>query len=188
MLILLIIIIIGLFILDSNHMKEQFTNLQYFIVKYVSDPIKLTKYKKMYPNNIVQSNTVKSLNTNQIKIQSNIKSIYAPKIKEKFKVKIDPIVSNIKYNLYGEDNLNFKKAGIVNSTNNIDQTTNINIMNHTNKTQGKTIKDLYDEITNDNRFDLQQDMNNVNAFDSHDNYIIDKQYGATHFDTYSIKN
>ena len=111
---------------------------------------------------------------------------YKP-IKEKFKVKINhiaPITQNQHiFKLYGEDNLNFKKAGIIKDVKNIDQTTNINIMDHTNKGVGKTIKQLYDEITNDNR---NQNITNLEPFDSQDNYIIDTatNYGTSGFNTY----
>ena len=60
-------------------------------------------------------------------------------------------------------------------------------MNHTNRGVNKTIKDIYDEITNDNR-NLNTNLDNLDAYDSADNYKIDQKYGSTHFDTYSIKN
>jgi hypothetical protein len=104
----------------------------------------------------------------------------------KFKEKFNQTMSNTKYKLYGEDNMNFVKAGIVKQDTNIDQSTNINIMNYTNKQEGKTIKELYDNITNDNRLDLQKDLENLDAYDSNDNYSIDKHYGNTKFDTYSV--
>ena len=116
-----------------------------------------------------------------------MQTIYNPKIKEKFNVKINPIITNPKYKLYGEENLDFKKAGIIKQSTDIDQTTNINIMNHTNSSMNKTIKDLYDEITNDNR-NLDMNLDNLDAYDPVDNYNIDKKYGATKFDTYSVQN
>ena len=56
-------------------------------------------------------------------------------------------------------------------------------MDHTNNGVGKTIKQLYDEITNDNR---NQNITNLEPFDSQDNYIIDTatNYGTSGFNTY----
>ena len=188
LLILCIIFIIGLFLLNYKNILENFKNNQVFTSILLQDPIKLIKYQKEHPNSDIQSNIVLSADIPRIKKQLRIKSIYKPIIREKFNVRIDPIITNPKYKLYGEDNLIFSKAGIIKQPTDIDQSTNINIMNHTNNNQGKTIKDIYDEITNDNRLDLQQDLDNLSAYDSADNYNIDKNYGATQFDTYSIKN
>jgi len=185
LLILIIIFIIGLFLFDYKNILENYKNNQTYIPVFLNDPIKLIKYHKEHPNHDIQSNLVSSANLQQIKKQSQIKSIYNPKLREKFNVKIDPIITNSKYKLYGEDNLNFTKAGIVKQPTDIDQTTNINIMNHANNSMNKTIKDLYDEITNDNR-NFNLNLDNLDAYDPADNYNIDKKYGSTHFDTYSI--
>lgn len=186
LLICCVLLIIILYLLNTNNYSEQFKNIQEYIPRIFQDPVKLIKYKKNNPNNDIQSNRVYSANLRQIKKQ-NQRMIYSP-IKEKFKVKINhmaPITQNKQtiYKLYGEDNLNFKKAGIIQSNKDIDQTTNINIMNHTNNGTGKTIKELYDEITNDNR---NQNIDNVEPFDSQDNYVIETitNYGSTGFNTY----
>lgn len=166
---------------------EHFKNFQEYIPFIVHDPIKLIKYKKENPYNNIQSNRVYSVNKlykTSYKFE-NFKTNSSIKNKKQFEIKINspPKNQNVVYKLYGEDNLNFKKAGIINNPKNIDQTTNINIMNHTNNNIGKTIKELYDEITNDNR---TQDISNLEPFDSLDNYIINTKtnYGNTNFNTY----
>ena len=187
LLILIMIFIIGIFLFDYKNTLETYKNNQTYTPVLLNDPIKLARYKKFNPNPDIQSNLVSTADIQQIKKQLQMRSIYRPKTKENFKVKIDPIIKNPKYRLYGEDNLNFVKAGIIKQPTDIDQSTNINIMNHANNSINKTIKDIYDEITNDNR-DINVNLENLNAYDPLDNYNIDKKYGSTQFDTYSIKN
>lgn len=182
LLIIIIILIISLYIFNYKLLLEGFKNTQTFKPVFKNNPIKLARYQKKHPNPDIQSNIVYSANLQQINKQSNIKSIYNPKFTEKFNVKIDQ-----KYKLYGEDNLNFKKAGIIKQPTDIDQTTNINIMNLTNNSMNKTIKDIYDDITNDNR-NTNMNLDNLLAYDPLDNYNIDTKYGSTQFDTYSMNN
>ena len=59
-------------------------------------------------------------------------------------------------------------------------------MNYANQGVNKTIKDIYDEITEDNRLKLQTNLDDLNAYDSNDNFNIKERYGHTNFDTYSI--
>ena len=51
---------------------------------------------------------------------------------------------------------------------------------------GQTIKQIYDEITNDNRLNLQQNLDNLEAYTNRSDFIIGEKYGATRFDTYSV--
>ena len=178
-----LLLFIIIYFLIYEKVPEHFKNFQEYIPRIVHDPLKLIKYKKENPNYDIQSNKVYSIN-------KSYSTKYNPekfKINNKkhFEIKINspPKNQNVIYKLYGEDNLTFKKAGVIDNPKNIDQTTNINIMNHTNNNIGKTIKDLYDEITNDNR---TQDISNLEPFDSLDNYIIDNKinYGNTNFNTY----
>jgi hypothetical protein len=94
----------------------------------------------------------------------------------------------------------------------IDQTISINIMDYANKgkqsvpidyanpsnvkvedknlntinTRGKTIKDIYDEITQDGRLDLQKNLDDLQAFNNRNDYVLGEKYGTTRFDTYAI--
>ena len=69
----------------------------------------------------------------------------------------------------------------------IDQTISQNIMSYVNNlTKKKTIKEIYDDITNDGRLTLQQNLNDLEANDSGTQFIIGEKYGTTQFDTYSL--
>ena len=59
-------------------------------------------------------------------------------------------------------------------------------MNHTNKEIDKTIKEIYDELTNDNRLKLQTNLDDLETYDTTDNYNIKGKYANSSFDTYSI--
>jgi len=166
MLLILFIIIIFLYLLNYYILENNKSYIQVFLINF----IELIKYNK--------NPDISPVNYSQIK---------KPNTTGKFKVKINPIIENLKYRLYGEDNLIFKKAGIIKQQTDVDQTTNINIMNHVNNSTNKTIKDIYNEITNDNR-NININLDNLDANDPTDNYNINKQYGATQFDTYSMKN
>jgi hypothetical protein len=50
----------------------------------------------------------------------------------------------------------------------------------------RTIKEIYDELTNDNHFALQQNLDDLEAKDFRNDYNINEKYGATRFDTYSV--
>lgn len=111
------------------------------------------------------------------------------------------------HKLYGDALFTFKPAKkiISNDHPTIDQTISSNIINyieqgiesvpdnHTmngckiNNMQGKTIKQIYDDITNDNRFEFQQNLDDVEANNARDDYIIGRKYGCTRFDTYSVQ-
>jgi len=202
--ILFIIFIIGLF-LDFKSIIEHYNNNQTYIPKLLNDPLKLLKYKKENPTTDIQSNLVYTANLSEIKKQHSLRSIYRFQNTQKPPETINSIIkskvpigqikpvenfttsSSNRYKLYGEDNLDFKPAGIISDPANIDQTVNINIMNHTNKGTNKTIKDLYDEITEDNRSKLQTNIEDLNAYDPNDNFNIDKKYGHSSFDTYSMR-
>ena len=71
---------------------------------------------------------------------------------------------------------------------NVDQTVNLNIMDYVNDTESKnkTIKEIYDDLTNDNRLVLQEDLDNLQTANFNDNFVIGEKYGATRFDTYSV--
>ena len=76
---------------------------------------------------------------------------------------------------------------------NFNQNPNLNLnQNQTNptnikKTKGRTIKEIYDDITNDGRQTLQQNLDDLEATDKGTQFIIGEKYGATRFDTYSIR-
>ncbi len=55
------------------------------------------------------------------------------------------------------------------------------------KTKGRTIKEIYDDITNDGRMNLQQNLDDLEANDKGTEFIIGEKYGATRFDTYSVR-
>ena len=78
-----------------------------------------------------------------------------------------------------------------NQTNFNQNQTNFNStqINPTNikKTKGRTIKEIYDDITNDGRMNLQQNLDDLEATDKGTQFIIGEKYGATRFDTYSVR-
>ncbi len=131
----------------------------------------------------------------------------------KSKVSLSPIIKNInsKYKLYGDDLLISQPAKTITKQSNlmsnqnkakveltgilpniiepeIDQTINTNIINYINKSenQNKTIKQIYDEMTNDNRHATTQNIDDLEAFTKNDNYNLGEKYGASKFDTYSL--
>jgi polyhydroxyalkanoate synthesis regulator phasin len=55
-----------------------------------------------------------------------------------------------------------------------------------NNLNERTIKEIYDELTNDNRLALQQNLDDLEAKDFRNDYNINEKYGATRFDTYSV--
>jgi hypothetical protein len=97
----------------------------------------------------------------------------------------------------------------INHIDQIDQTVSLNIANYVNNNiqsneidynkmspepiiqssksnKNRTIKDIYDAITNDNRLALQQNLDDLEAFTNREDYEIGEKYGATRFDTYSV--
>jgi hypothetical protein len=67
----------------------------------------------------------------------------------------------------------------------INQTEQCNKLEQSSKV--RTIKDIYDNLTNDNRMELQQNLDELEAYDDQDKYLIGDKYGASRFDTYSVK-
>jgi len=59
--------------------------------------------------------------------------------------------------------------------------------NNIKKIKGRTIKEIYDDITNDGRMILQQNLDDLEANDKGTEFIIGEKYGATRFDTYSVR-
>ena len=89
-------------------------------------------------------------------------------------------VSNIEiYNFNKINNISESTSKI----HNINDPNNINIR----KMKGKTIKEIYDDITNDGRMNLQQNLDDLEANDKGSQFIIGEKYGATRFDTYSVR-
>ena len=62
----------------------------------------------------------------------------------------------------------------------------LNINNYIKKNNNNTLKSIYDELTNDHRLDVMNDLENLEANSIKETYIINNRYGATNFDTYSI--
>jgi hypothetical protein len=115
-----------------------------------------------------------------------------------------------KYTLYADNLFTFEPAKklLTNDTPNIDQTISSNIKNYVehgvesfdnnqitnennctiniNHMNGKTIKEIYDDITNDGRMQFQQNLDDLEANDNRNDFIIGEKYGATRFDTYSV--
>jgi hypothetical protein len=52
--------------------------------------------------------------------------------------------------------------------------------------KGKTIKEIYDTITQDGRLDLQKNLDDLEAFDDRKDYKLGEKYGSTRFDTYAL--
>ena len=111
------------------------------------------------------------------------------------------------HKLYADALFTFGPAKKIISNNHptIDQTISSNIINYVkqgiesvpdnhsingckiNNMQGETIKQIYDDITNDNRFEFQQNLDDVEANNMRDDFVIGEKYGATRFDTYSVQ-
>ena len=70
--------------------------------------------------------------------------------------------------------------------NDIISQTPLKIENNEKKLNERTIKEIYDELTNDNRLALQQNLDDLEAKDFRNDYNINEKYGATRFDTYSV--
>lgn len=132
------------------------------------------------------------------------------------KVNFNPIVSNpeSKYKLYHDSLFTPNPAPKLYNEHDpiIDQTINTNIQNYINKgiqsvpidyanpsntsaenidlgkvnMKGKTIKEIYDEITQDSRLDLQKNLDDLQAFNNRNDYMLGEKYGATRFDTYAL--
>jgi hypothetical protein len=51
----------------------------------------------------------------------------------------------------------------------------------------RTIKDIYDDLTNDGRLQYQQNLDNLEGSNFRNDFELGTQYGATRFDTYAVK-
>ena len=137
-----------------------------------------TKYK-LYHESLFRTNPAKKLidsNKPYIDqtISQNIMSYMNDGIETIYPDNLD--VNNIVIDNYNEIN---------HSANKTDPTNEINL--NIKKMRGKTIKDIYDEITNDGRMNLQQNLDDLEANDTGTQFIIGEKYGATRFDTYSVR-
>ena len=91
-------------------------------------------------------------------------------------------------------NENFKSIKIINEHNYkqiIDNNKQIyqyynydNNKNNINYKFNKSIKDVYDELTNDNRISLQQNIGDLESNNNKNYYILGNKYGNTKFDTF----
>ena len=137
-----------------------------------------TKYK-LYHESLFRTNPAKKLiDSNKPYIDQtvsqNIMSYINDGIETVYPDNLD--VNNIVIDNYNEIN---------HLANKIDPTNEINL--NIKKMRGKTIKDIYDDITNDGRMNLQQNLDDLEANDRGTQFIIGEKYGATRFDTYSVK-
>ena len=149
-------------------------------------------------------------NINEIKLNKYKKN---PNLQ---KVNFNPVATNpeSKYKLYHDSLFTPNPAPKLYSENKpvVDQTINTNIQNYINKgiqsvpidyanpsntaveeidlkkisMKGKTIKDIYDEITQDSRLDLQKNLDDLQAFNNRNDYMLGEKYGTTRFDTYAL--
>jgi hypothetical protein len=96
-------------------------------------------------------------------------------------------VNNIEIDDFNHiNNLNHpKNSNYLNNPHDEIDKNNINF--NTKKMRGKTIKEIYDDITNDGRLNLQQNLDDLEANDKGTQFIIGEKYGATRFDTYSVR-
>ena len=96
----------------------------------------------------------------------------------------DELDINILNDLYNHNKL-------IQSTHIANQIANNERQNYSNKfnnpENGRTIKEIYDNITNDGRIELQQNLDDLEAFDDGTEYVLGEKYGETRFDTYSSK-
>lgn len=132
---------------------------------------------------------------------------HASLAKQKCFTEVKKVSRTSNHKLYADALFTFEPAKkiISNDHPTIDQTISLNIINYVeqgiesvpdnhsmngckiNNMQGKTIKQIYDDITNDNRFEFQQNLDDVEANNMRNDFIIGEKYGATRFDTYSVQ-
>lgn len=204
---LVIIIFIIIFILEYNT-RESFKNNQTYEQIYLNDPNKINNYKINIPStNYIPSDIndhifkKENLNDKNIifdPISVNIDCKYKlygdinldfkesgrvyldnrPNIDQTIDTNIKNYINNNEINNYNETqfkkNLNLYNSII--ASNEIDK----QVINN------NTIKQIYDNLTNDNRIELQQNLDDLEAFSFRDDYIINEKYGNTRFDTYHI--
>jgi hypothetical protein len=109
----------------------------------------------------------------------------------KTKIKFNPVISNnSKYKLYGDNFMVSQPAGKIDCKYDFNQLINTNIINHVNKSDDdKTIRDIYNEMTNDHRLEYQQNLDELEGYDDRSDYEISygTKYGSTRFDTFNVK-
>ena len=131
----------------------------------IPEPSSKVKYDKPYGSFILKPNM------NDLK-----QPIYPDQIDQSVNINISNYVNhNIQSNeidYRSESNANTEPDPIIGS----------NIKSNKNK----TIKDIYDAITNDNRLALQQNLDDLEAWSNRTDFMIGEKYGATRFDTYSV--
>jgi hypothetical protein len=143
-----------------------------------------------------KSNQKSYLNSNQKRNQErnhlqkqNIENF--TKINTEQKIKFNPVISNnLKYKLYGDNFMVSQPAGKIDCKYDFNQLINTNIINHVNKSDDdKTIRDIYNEMTNDHRLEYQQNLDELEGYDDRSDYEISygTKYGSTRFDTFNVK-
>ena len=112
---------------------------------------------------------------------------------------LKPDTNDLKQPIYPDQidqSININISNYVNhniQSNEIDYQTNPNtkpepiIGSNIKSNKNRTIKEIYDNITNDNRLALQQNLDDLEAWSDRNDYIIGEKYGATRFDTYSVR-
>lgn len=206
----LVIILLIVILIFEYKTRETFKNNQTYEPKYLNDPKNIKKIKtklpkhRYFPSNIndpifkKEKSSCQTLKFDPISV--NIDSKYklygdvnldfkeGGRIYLDNKPNIDQTVDiNIKNYINNNEVIEF---------NDIQYKPDLNIYNHIislnqdnqeiQQNNNKTIKDIYDELTNDNRLELQKNLDDLEAFDGRNDYKINEKYGATRFDTYSI--
>ena len=157
------------------------------VVKLIID------YKRKYESNKDNNHQKKNQKNNQKKNQ-NIDTFINTNTERETKIKFDPVIStNSKYKLYGDNFMISKPAGKIDCKYNLDfnQLTNTNIIDHVNNIDqnDKTIRKIYNEMTNDHRLEYQQNLDELEGYDDRSDYEISygTKYGSTRFDTFNVK-
>lgn len=122
-------------------------------------------------------------------INSNIETNV--KTNNKKEIKFNPvIITNPKYKLYGDNFMVSKPAGKIDCKYDFNQQINTNIIDHVNNIDNdKTIREIYNEMTNDHRLEYQQNLDELQGYDDRSDYEINygTKYGSTRFDTFNVK-
>lgn len=206
---LFIILLIIIFIFQYK-IRESFKNNQYYEQKYLNDPKNIKKIKtklppyKYIPSNIndpifkKERSECKLLKFNPVTINIDSKyKLYGDvnlDFKEGGRIYLDnkpnidqTVDTNIKNYINNNEVINFNDTQYKPDLNIYNHIISLNQDNQEIlQNKDKTIKDIYDELTNDNRLELQQNLDDLEAFDDRNDYKINEKYGATRFDTYSI--
>ena len=206
----LVIILLIVILIFEYETRETFKNNQTYEPKYLNDPKNIKKIKtklpkhRYFPSNINDPIFKKEkLSCQTLKfdpISVNIDSKYklygdinldfkeGGRIYLDNKPNIDQTVDiNIKNYINNNEVIEFNDTQYKPDFNIYNHIISLNQDNQEiQQNNNKTIKDIYDELTNDNRLELQKNLNDLEAFDSRNDYKINEKYGATRFDTYSI--